>query len=50
MSPDKQNSKTEQQKGPTDKIQDLKDPKVSEKDAGNVKGGVNPQPLPPIRD
>ena len=48
MRPDKSNSKPEQQKGPkSEKIQDLKDAKVSEKDAASVKGGINPQPLPP---
>lgn len=49
MSPDnKDNSKAARKEGAkTEKIQDLKDAKVSEKDAGDVKGGLNPQPLPP---
>jgi hypothetical protein len=48
MSPDNPKSNARQQKGAKqDQIQDLKDAKVSEKDAGNVKGGINPQPLPP---
>ena len=55
MRPDnKDNAKQKQQKGTKpEKIQDLNDAKVSDKDASDLKGGrmpLNPQPLPPGRN
>lgn len=41
-------TKPDQKAAPkSDAIPDLTDAKVSEKDADQVKGGLNPQPLPP---
>lgn len=37
----------EEKNAKPDKIEDLKDPKLSDDNSDQVKGGLNPQPLPP---
>jgi hypothetical protein len=49
MSPDDITSpkKDEGKNAKPDTVEDLKDPKLSHDDSEQVKGGLNPQPLPP---